>query len=234
MNTPTDPLPPWPPADPPAALAVLVSGGLDSAILLAEAVRAYPAAYPIYVRTGLFWEAVEQVHLRRFLAAVAAPALKPLTTLDVPAGDVYGRHWSTTGDGVPAAATPDADVYLPGRNVLLLGKPLVWCHLNGVPEIALAPLNMNPFPDATPAFFDTFAAVVSSAVTGNVRVIRPYAHLSKTDVLRRGERLPLEHTFSCIRPAGAIHCGGCSKCYERRCGFRDAGMTDPTPYAAVI
>jgi 7-cyano-7-deazaguanine synthase len=230
----TAPAAAWPPPDPFAPLAVLVSGGLDSAILLAESARTYPAVFPLYVRTGLFWEPVERAYLDRFLVAIRSSALRPLTVLDQPVEDVYGRHWSVSGEGVPAAGTPDEDVYLPGRNVFLLAKPIVWCHLHGVPEIATAPLGCNPFPDATPAFYDTFAAVVSGAVGGSVRVLRPYSALAKTDVLHRGRGLPLEHTFSCIRPADGRHCGACSKCAERREGFRAAGIADPTAYAAKV
>ena len=221
----------WPPAAPVAPLAVLVSGGLDSAILLAEAAALYPAVHPLYVRTGLLWEPAEEVHLGRFLAAIRTAALRPLHVLEQPVADLYGSHWSITGIGVPEAGTPDEDVFLPGRNVLLLAKALLWCHLNGVPEVAMAPLAMNPFPDATPEFFAEYTAAVNRAVGGAVRVIRPYAHLQKTEVLRRGAGMPLEHTFSCIRPAGTLHCGRCSKCHERQQGFQAAGMTDPTKYA---
>jgi 7-cyano-7-deazaguanine synthase len=210
---------------------VLVSGGLDSAILVGEAVRAYPAVFPLYIRTGSHWEDTECEHLRRFLAAIPTPVLRPLVTLAQPVGDLYGDHWSTTGEGVPGADTTDDAVFLPGRNVLLLSKSLLWCHLNGVPELAMAPLGSNPFPDATPEFFDTFAAVVSAAVDGRVRVLRPYAHLHKLDVLRRGRGMPLGDTFSCIRPVRGLHCGRCNKCHERQQGFADAGMPDPTRYA---
>lgn len=225
-------LPAWPPASPTTPLAVLVSGGLDSAILTAEAAQHYPAVYPLYIRTGLVWESAEQAHLTRFLAAVHTPALRPLQVLDQPVADLYGSHWSLTGVDVPAAGTPDEDVFLPGRNVLLLAKTLLWCHLNGVPELAMAPLAMNPFPDATPEFFAAYAAAVNRSVGGSVRVIRPYAHLHKTAVLHRGADLPLQLTFSCIRPVGMQHCGRCSKCYERQQGFQAAAMADPTPYAA--
>jgi 7-cyano-7-deazaguanine synthase len=222
----------WPPPSAPAPLAVLVSGGLDSAILLAEAVGAYPAVFPLYVRTGLYWEPVEFVYLTGFLAALRAPNLRPLQVLEQPVADVYGAHWSVSGTGVPVAGTPDEDVYLPGRNVFLLAKALVWCHLNGVPEIATAPLSCNPFPDATPEFYDGFAALVGRAVGASpARVLRPYAALHKTDVLHRGRGLPLEHTFSCIRPTSGLHCGACSKCAERRTAFRAAGLDDPTTYA---
>jgi 7-cyano-7-deazaguanine synthase len=213
-------------------LAVLVSGGLDSAVLLAEAARAYPAVVPVYVRVGSFWEGAEEAHLRRFLAAIAGPAVRPPVVLDQPVADLYGPHWSLTGENVPGPDTPDDAVYLPGRNVLLLAKPLLWCLLNGVPELATAPLGSNPFPDATPEFYDGFAAAVGRAVGGSVRVLRPYAELSKTDVLRRGAGLPLGETFSCIRPVGGRHCGRCNKCAERKAGFAAAGMTDPTVYAS--
>src|SRR5204862_8115080 len=136
--------------------------------------RRHPATHPLYVRFGLAWEGVEQAFLRRFLDAVGTPALRPLVVLDMPAGDLYGRHWSVTGEGVPGADTPDEAVFLPGRNVLLLAKSLLWCHLHGVPELALGTLGSNPFPDATPAFFDGFAGIVNQAVGGRVAVRRPY------------------------------------------------------------
>ena len=221
----------WPPADTTSPLAVLVSGGLDSAILLGEAVRAYPAVHPLYIRTGLFWEAAELAHLEQFLAAISTPTLRPLSILDQPVKDLYESHWSLTGVGVPAAGTPDENVFLPGRNVLLLAKTLLWCHLNHVPEVAMAPLAANPFPDATPEFFQDFSAAVNRAVEGTVRVLRPYAHLHKSELLHRATGMPLQHTFSCIRPVSGHHCGRCNKCFERQQGFRDAGLPDPTKYS---
>ncbi len=222
------------PANPSHPLAVLVSGGLDSAILLAEAVRVYPVVFPLYVEVGSAWEPTERAYLERFLIAIASPNLRPLTVLLEPVADVYGTHWSLSGEGVPGAETPDEAVFLPGRNVLLLAKPLLWCHLHGVPELATAPLASNPFPDATPEFYDTFARVVSQAVSGNVRVIRPYAEmgLHKSDVLRRGAEFPLGLTFSCIHPERGLHCGKCNKCAERQAGFRTAALPDPTEYAS--
>src|SRR5438876_462009 len=87
--------------------------------------------------------------------------------------------WSSplTGAGVPDADSPDEAVFLPGRNVLLLAKPLLWCHRHDVPALALAPLEANPFPDATPEFFAAFQDAVNRAVGGNVRVCWPYSGL---------------------------------------------------------
>jgi 7-cyano-7-deazaguanine synthase len=210
--------------------AVLVSGGADSAILLGELLAVRPAVHPLYVRNGLHWESVELDHLRRFLAALNSPTLRPLRLLELPVADLYDRHWSITGEGVPGAETADDAVFLPGRNVLLLAKSLLWCHLNGVDELFLAPLEANPFPDATPAFFAGYAAVVNQAVGGGVRVRTPYAGRHKPEVLRAGRGLPLGLTFSCMRPVAGRHCGACNKCAERRRGFAEAGLTDPTEY----
>ncbi len=186
--------------------------------------------FPLYVRCGLVWETAELDHLRRFLNAIASPALRPLTILEMPVGDLYAGHWSLTGDGTPGADSPDEAVFLPGRNVLLLSKSMLWCLLHEVPEIALATLAANPFPDATPEFFAALEAVVNASVDGRARVRQPYRDLRKGDVLRRGRGLPLELTFSCIRPRQGRHCGACNKCVERRRAFVDAGLPDRTPY----
>jgi 7-cyano-7-deazaguanine synthase len=213
-----------------APLAVLVSGGLDSAVLLGTAVGCRPAVYPIYVRTGLTWETAEREFLYRFLAELPDPALRPLVTLEMPVADLYGEHWSLTRRGVPGADTPDIDVYLPGRNVLLLSKALLWCHLHGVPTLALATLARNPFPDASPAFFQAFAGAVNQAVGGRVEVVAPYGSLTKAEVIRRGRHLPLQYTLSCLGPVGGRHCGRCNKCAERHAAFVAAGVADPTEY----
>jgi 7-cyano-7-deazaguanine synthase len=214
----------------PTMLAVLISGGLDSAILLGEAVANQSVVHPLYIRGGLSWETVELAHLRRFLEAIQRPTLKPLTVLDMPVADLYGAHWSITGKDVPGADTPDEAVFLPGRNVLLLAKALLWCHLHEVPKLALGVLGSNPFPDATPTFFAHYAEAVNRAVGGNVEIARPYAGLHKVEVMRRGQGLPLELTFSCIHPVAGLHCGRCNKCAERRHAFTDAHMPDRTPY----
>lgn len=213
-------------------LAVLISGGLDSAILLGEALHRGITVFPLYVRGGLSWEAIELRHLHRFLDALARPALQPLHLLDVPTRDLYDAgHWSVSGEGVPNASTPDEAVFLPGRNVLLLGKALLWCHLHGVPALGLAPLGSNPFPDATPAFFRDFAKVVNQSVQGDVHLWLPYSRMHKVEVMQRGRDLPLGLTFSCIQPRGERHCGACNKCAERQLAFREAGIPDPTDYA---
>lgn len=223
----------WPPKHAAESIAVLCSGGLDSAILLAESLGVYPVVHPIYVRVGTVWEATEQQYLERFLTAMRAPQLQRLTVLNQPCDDLYSQHWSMNGRDVPKAGDPEEDSYLPGRNALLFVKPLLWCLSHKVKTLLTAPLASNPFPDATPDFYDGLANVIGMGVSGIVSIERPYAQmgLHKADVLRRGAGMPLEHTFSCIHPERGLHCGHCSKCGERRQGFRDAAMTDPTAYA---
>jgi 7-cyano-7-deazaguanine synthase len=210
----------------------LISGGLDSAILLGDALRRGATVFPLFVRCGLAWEAVELAYLLRYLEALPGPGLRPLTILEQPVADVYGEHWSITGRSVPAASDPDEEVFLPGRNVLLLAKPLLWCHRHGVPAVALGSLQSNPFPDATAAFFVAMQDVVNLAVQGEVRVLLPFGGMSKTAVMRLGAGLPLAETFSCISPIEEIHCGRCNKCGERRRAFADAHLEDPTQYAS--
>ena len=211
-------------------VAVLASGGLDSAILVAELLRQGRAVHPIYVRFGLAWEPTEEAHLRRFLDTLPRPAPEPLTALNAPIGPVYGSHWSVSGDAVPDEGTADEAVDLPGRNLLLLAQPSVWCALHGVHTIALGTLKGNPFPDATDEFFDDFAALVHRGLEHSLEVVTPFAGLTKADVLELGSGLALQHTFSCIDPQGGHHCGHCNKCAERRLAFSALKFDDVTEY----
>ncbi len=221
-------------SNPPGAdqpLAVLISGGLDSAILLGEALKVHPMVYPITIRCGLAWEKTEGEYLARFLSAMKGPRLAAQALLAQPVDDLYGRHWSMTGEQVPDARSSDDAVFLPGRNVFLLAKAIVHCHIQKIPALAMAPLQTNPFPDATPEFFHEMVAVVNRALKGEVALRLPYLNLHKREVMRRGQDLPLELTFSCIQPQNGLHCGRCNKCAERRHAFADASMKDPTIYA---
>ena len=125
-------------------LAVLASGGLDSAVLLADLGREN-IVFPVYVEAGLAWEEREKRALTAYLDALDLPNVQPLTVLEMPVRSLYGKHWSTTGEDVPGYEAPDEAVYLPGRNVLLIGVTAVWCALNDVSGIAIGSLDDNPF-----------------------------------------------------------------------------------------
>jgi len=212
------------------AIAVLASGGADSAILVAELLRRGHVVHPVYVRFGLSWEPAEEAHLRRFLATLTDPAPSPPVVLEVPVAPVYGAHWSVSGQDVPDGDTADDAVYLPGRNLLLLAMPSVWCALHGVHRIALGTLKGNPFPDATDAFFAAFSGLVERGMEHELEVLTPFAALTKAQVLELGRGLALEHTFSCMDPDHGRQCGSCNKCAERRHAFAACSLDDRTDY----
>jgi 7-cyano-7-deazaguanine synthase len=215
-------------------VGLLLSGGLDSCILLVRLLDEGHRVQPFYIRSGLVWQREELDAAGRFLKAVAGPRLADLVILDLPLADLYGDHWSTTGDDVPDAVSPDTAVYLPGRNALVLIKAALWCRLHGIDRLALGVLGSNPFGDATPEFFDDFESALRRATGRRVRIVRPFAQLDKRQVMELGRGLPLELTFSCIAPVGGAHCGRCNKCAERHAAFHLIGAHDPTRYATDI
>jgi 7-cyano-7-deazaguanine synthase len=214
---------------------VLISGGLDSAVLLAHEAR-QARVHPVYVSVGLAWEAAELRMLRRLLTeTVFAGGIEPLESLEFSMRDVYApTHWAIRGTP-PAYDTPDEDVYLAGRNLVFLTKAGVVAASRKIPRIALGPLAGNPFPDATPAFFSAMSRALALGLAHQVDVATPFSSMRKEDVVRLGASLgvPLELTLSCMNPINGelpIHCGLCSKCRERRDAFEAAGVHDPTRY----
>lgn len=212
-------------------IGLLLSGGLDSSILLGRLLDEGRTVQPFHIRTDLSWGTAETLAVERYTAAFARPTLRPLVTLELPLADLYGRHWSVTGQAVPPADTPDEAVFLPGRNALLLIKAAVWCQMHGLETLALAPLGSNPFADTSPEFFTHLAAALGYGGGRRLEIVRPLAHLHKREVMQLGRDYPLELTFSCIAPVAGLHCGRCNKCGERREAFAVADLPDPTPYA---
>ena len=214
---------------------MLVSAGLDSVVLAAAEARDRHV-HPLYIRTGLAWEAEELSALERLLAREPfSGRLALLTHLDFTVRDLYpATHWALRGTP-PAFDTPDEDVYLTGRNVVLLTKAAIYCAQHGIGRIALGPLAGNPFPDATPQFFAAMAGALSLGLAHRIEVAAPFASMDKSDVIRLGIELgvPLELTLSCMNPRDGRHCGQCSKCRERRDAFAEAGIDDPTTYAVA-
>ena len=227
--------------------AVLLSGGLDSAVLIADE-AASGEVYPVYVSVGLAWEAAERAIVASFLARAPLDGrVRPLASLGVDMRDVYSAtHWAMAGRP-PAYHTPDEDVYLPGRNVVLLGKAAVYCAAAKIDRIVIGTLAHNPFSDATPEFRAAMARALSLGLDRPLQIDAPYANTEKAGVIARGAALgvPFELTLSCMNPQSAIesairnpqsaiHCGECSKCRERHDAFVEAQIPDPTAYASTI
>jgi 7-cyano-7-deazaguanine synthase len=211
-------------------IGLLLSGGLDSCILLGHLVERGHRVQPFYIRSQLRWEEDEQRAIEAFLRAFSGDNIERLVVLDLPLKDLYGNHWSTNGQNVPDARSSDNAVYLPGRNALLIIKASIWCRLNGIDQLALGVLGSNPFSDATPEFFGEFESALDRATGGRVKVARPFDQFDKQQVMQLGHGLPLELTFSCIAPIDGLHCGTCNKCAERQKAFRLIEVKDPTKY----
>jgi len=218
---------------------VLFSGGLDSAVLLAEAAAARTGpVVALYVSVGFAWEREEREMAARLLASAPFSGGIEWVELSFDMLDVFpAAHWAVRGTP-PAADTPDEDVYLEGRNLILLSKAAVFMARRathgtaGRVRLMLGPLAGNPFPDATPEFFATMARGLSLGLACPIDIETPFAAMRKSEVIRRGSelRVPLELTMSCMNPKDGAHCGRCSKCRERKDAFREAGVPDPTVY----
>ncbi|MBI3264764.1 MAG: 7-cyano-7-deazaguanine synthase [Acidobacteria bacterium] len=222
------------PLPPPAPESlVLCSGGLDSVVLAAYEARER-RVQPVYVSAGLWWETSELETLRRILRGPAfQPRVRPPVELTFDVRDIYpSTHWAIQGTP-PAYDTPDEEVYLVGRNVTLLSKAAVFAAQRKIRRIALGPLAGNPFPDATPEFFEAMARSLSLGLGQDLAIVTPFLTLHKADVIKLGHSLgvPLELTLSCMSPTDGLHCGTCSKCRERRDAFDEAGVPDKTTYA---
>ncbi len=214
--------------------AVLFSGGLDSAVLLADVLRlgSGQPLQPLYVSTGLAWERSELAAMARLLDADAFRGVLPLVHLRFDVTDLYPpTHWAIRGEA-PGFDTPDEDVYLDGRNIALLSKAAIYMARAGLTRICIGPLAGNPFPDATPVFFTQLGQALSTGLARPIEIVAPFLSLHKSDVIALGAELgvPLERTLSCMQPVDGLHCGRCSKCRERRDAFREAGIEDPTSY----
>ena len=186
--------------------------------------------YPVYIEAGLVWEQDEKASVEMFLAALAHPGIEPVTYLSAPVGPLLDSHWSVKGQAVPGAQAPDSEMFIPGRNVLLIALTAVWCSTHVVGRIAIGSLGGNPFPDSTPEFFESFASVLSAGLGHEISVEAPFRGRKKADLIRSHSGLPLELTLTCANPAGTSHCGDCNKCTERRDAFQESGVEDRTKY----
>lgn len=213
-------------------VCVLLSGGIDSAVLLHQFLTAGHSVLPLYVRCGLSWEATELFWLRRLWRAMRHPNIQPFRVVPLPLRAIYGSHWSITGRRVPSARSRDAAVYLPGRNALLLSVAAVVATQRQIRMLAIGTLKSNPFGDGSPRFFSSMARCLSLALSTPIQILAPLRTMHKVQLIRSAAAIPLELTFSCIHPRGHRHCGRCNKCAERRRAFRAAGVADPTRYVS--
>ncbi|MBV8940052.1 MAG: 7-cyano-7-deazaguanine synthase QueC [Alphaproteobacteria bacterium] len=223
---------------------VLLSGGLDSATVLAmaraECENVYALSFAYGQRHGAELEAAKRIAARGGvrehrivsidLAAFGGSALTD-SSLPVP----KERSASEMGEGIPIT-------YVPARNMIFLSFGVAWAEVLNcyIIYIGVNALDYSGYPDCRPAFIHAFAATANLATAytaegqGRIRIRAPLMTLSKADIIRKGMALGVEYaeTLSCYDPdAQARACGACDACQLRRKGFVEAGFADPTVYA---
>ncbi|HKY63803.1 MAG TPA: 7-cyano-7-deazaguanine synthase [bacterium] len=204
-------------------LCVLTSGGIDSALLLGEALAGNHEIHPLYVSIGLAWEEAERHHLQTLLRRLATPKLKPLTVLSTPLNELFPGHWAFNRREVPDAQSQDEAVYLPARNLFLLTQAAMFAEARELDEVWIGTLKGNPFGDGRPEFFRSFEETCRIGLPRPLKIRAPFAGLSKVEAMARHPDFPLELAFSCLNPRGREPCRNCNKCEELARALRDAG-----------
>lgn len=223
----------------PLAVA-LVSGGLDSMV---SAARAREDGYRL-LALSIDYNQRHRVELSA--AATIAAALGAerhvVLPLDLAA---FGGSALTADIAVPKGGV-EAGIpitYVPARNTIFLSLALGWAEAAGARDlyIGINALDYSGYPDCRPEFvaaFEDMAALATKAGVegGRFRVRAPLQHMTKADIVREAARLGLDAglSWSCYDPAPTgEHCGLCDSCRLRAKGFADAGLPDPTRYAAA-
>jgi 7-cyano-7-deazaguanine synthase len=229
-----------------AQAVVLLSGGLDSTTTLAIARHQGFACHALTVAYGQ-QHACEIVAARRVAAAlgVVAHRVFALDLRELAVSALTSDAIAVPKDRPLAEIGAPGDVpatYVPARNTVLLGLALAWAETLGAFDLFLGVnvLDASGYPDCRPAFVAAFARLANVATRAGVegagfRVHAPLITMTKADIIRRGLALGVDYamTHSCYAPdpAGAA-CARCDACILRRKGFTEAGVADPTRYAA--
>lgn len=221
---------------------VLLSGGLDSATALAEAIA---EGFEPFALTVLYGQrhAVEREAARRVakaqgvtrhveieidLRAFGGSAL----TSDLPVPK--GRDEREMGEGIPIT-------YVPARNTVFLSMALAWAESLGCFDLFVGVncVDYSGYPDCRPEYLEAFERMANLATKagvegkGRFRVHAPLIRMTKDQIIRRGLELRVDYsaTHSCYDPTeSGVACGRCDSCQIRRSAFERLGMVDPVPY----
>ena len=222
---------------------VLLSGGLDSSTCLAVARSEGREIHALSVDYGQRHKG-ELARARRVARALGAADHR---VVKVDLSTFGGSALTDRSIAVPKGRTPgrmarDIPItYVPARNTVLLGLALAHAETVGAEEIWLGvnAIDYSGYPDCRPEFLRAFEKVARLATKAGVsgrplRVRAPLVRLSKAQIVKLGTRLgvPFAITQSCYDPIRGRACGRCDACVLRRRGFGEAGIPDPTPYAA--
>jgi 7-cyano-7-deazaguanine synthase len=223
------------------AAVVLLSGGLDSTTALALARSQGFDCHALTVRYGQLHD-VELAAAARVAAALGA---RDHRVVDVGLAQIASSALTTPAIAVPKdrpldeiGAPGDVPVtYVPARNTVLLALALAWAESLGARDVFLGVnvLDASGYPDCRPAFVAAFEALAQVATrSGGFRIHAPLIELTKAQIIALGLGLGVDYamTHSCYDPRGGGACGRCDACALRRKGFSEAGIPDPTRYAA--
>jgi len=220
------------------AIAVcLVSGGLDSCVAAAVAVRDYEPAF-LHVNYGQRTEARE---LRAFHEIADFYQVKYRLVTDVPALKQIGGSALTTEEiPVPEGAVSTDKIpvtYVPFRNAHFLSIAVSWGEVLGAKRIFIgaSQVDFSGYPDCRASFFEAFNQVIRGGTRPETElgIEAPLLNLTKAEIVQAGSRLGVDYslTVSCYQAdAEGRACGVCDSCRLRAQGFRDAGLEDPTRY----
>jgi 7-cyano-7-deazaguanine synthase len=217
---------------------VLLSGGLDSATVLAIAREAGYACHALSLDYGQRHNA-ELAAAARVAASLGAVEHR---VLKLGLSDIGGSALTDASIAVPESPTAGIPVtYVPARNTVMLALALAWAEVLGSRHIFIGvnAVDYSGYPDCRPEFIAAFEQMANLATRAGVegarlRVHAPLQHLSKAQIIQRGRELGVDYaqTVSCYQAdADGLACGRCDACRLRREGFRAAGVPDPTRYA---
>ena len=218
-------------------VVVLLSGGLDSATVLAAAKSAGYACHAIAFDYG-------QKHRAELFAAARvaeAQGAESFRIIRLDAGAFSGSALTDDDLAVPESPTEGIPItYVPARNTIFLAHALGMAEALGATDLALGvnAVDYSGYPDCRPAFIDAFEALANLATkvgveSGAFKVHAPLLMLTKAEIIRWGTDLgvPYHLTVSCYQATEAgLACGRCDSCRLRREGFAAAEVADPTPY----
>lgn len=217
---------------------VLLSGGLDSATVLAHVVHTGFEAYALSFAYGQR-QTVELEAAKKLALHFGAKAFR-LAHIDL--GSLGGS--ALTADVEVPEADPNRThipiTYVPARNTLFLSYALAWAEVLGAFDLFIGAnaVDYSGYPDCRPAFIDAFEKVANlgtRAADGGpqYQVHAPLMHMKKHEIIAMGLDLGVDYsqTHSCYDPEGSLACGRCDACFIRRRGFAEARVPDPTRYA---
>jgi 7-cyano-7-deazaguanine synthase len=217
---------------------VLLSGGLDSMVAAAIAREQSYSVLALTVNYGQR-HSVELDSAKRIAAELADEHV----VLDLDLRRFGGSALTADMDVPKSGVGNDIPVtYVPARNMALLSLALAWAEAAGASDlfIGVNALDYSGYPDCRPEFIDAFETLANLATKagvegGRIRLHAPLQHMTKADIAREAARLGLDAglSHSCYDPApDGAHCGLCDACRLRAKGFAEAGLPDPTRYAA--